>query len=71
MRIKGDWLENTQSWVHAVLAVNSGTDESMSHRRTQRTSGTGESMSHGHTDGVARRPVTGNLASAGANSGLP
>jgi hypothetical protein len=43
----------------------------MAHGRTQDTSGTGESMSHGRTDEVARRPVTGNPAAAGANCNLP
>jgi len=43
----------------------------MAHGHTQATTGTGETMSHGRADEVARWPVTGNHAAAGANPDLP
>jgi hypothetical protein len=56
---------------HTEEIDTSGTDESMTHGRTQDTSEMGESMSHGRTDEVACRPVAGNPAVAGAHSDLP
>jgi len=58
-------------WRDTLSNDASGTDESMAHGHTQATTGTGETMSHGRADEVARWPVAGNHAAAGANPDLP
>ena len=60
-----------ETHIEQIDIATSGTDESISHGRTQGTNGMGESMSHGRTDEVARLPVAGNPTAAGANSDLP